>query len=130
MSVYDSNKIRNIAIVGHQGSGKTTLVESLIFASGGIEKKGEVEKKNTVSDYLPDEQRRQSSVSTSVVPIYHNDHKINLIDIPGNDDFVTEMLGVARTIKGAVLVVDASTMVQVGTVKAWNNLRKTNIYLY
>ena len=127
MSVYDSNKIRNIAIVGHQGSGKTTLVESLLFASGGIEKKGEVEKKNTVSDYLPDEQRRQSSVSTSVVPIYHKEHKINLIDIPGNDDFVTEMLGVARTIKGAVLVVDASTMVQVGTIKAWNNLRKRNI---
>ena len=71
MSVYESNKIRNIAIVGHQGSGKTTLVESLIFTSGGIEKKGEVEKKTTVSDYLPDEQRRQSSVSTAVVVIYY-----------------------------------------------------------
>lgn len=127
MSVYESNKIRNIAIVGHQGSGKTTLVESLIFTSGGIEKKGEVEKKTTVSDYLPDEQRRQSSVSTAVVPIYYKDHKINLIDLPGNDDFVTESLGVIRTIKGAVLVVDASTKVQVGTVKAWNLLRKRNI---
>ena len=89
MSVYESNKIRNIAIVGHQGSGKTTLVESLLFTSGGIEKKGEVEKKTTVSDYLPDEQRRPSSVSTAVVPIYYKDHKINLIDLPGNDDFVT-----------------------------------------
>ena len=127
MSVFDSTKIRNIAIVGHQGSGKTTLVESLLYTSGGIEKKGEVEKKNTVSDYLPDEQRRQCSISTSVVPLYYKDHKINLIDLPGNDDFVTESLGVTRIVKGAVLVVDASTKVQVGTVKAWNMLRKRNI---
>ena len=127
MSNFDSKKIRNIAIVGHQGSGKTTLVESLCFTSGGIDKKGEIEKKTTISDYLADEQRKQCSISTSIVPIYHNGHKINLIDLPGNDDFVTESLGVTRIVKGAVLVVDASCKVQVGTIKAWNMLRKRNI---
>lgn len=127
MSNFEPTKIRNIAILGHQGSGKTTLVEALCFASGGIEKKGEIEKKNTISDYLADEQRKMSSISTSLIPIYHNDYKINLIDLPGNDDFVTESIGVTRIIKGAVLVIDASTKVQVGTIKAWNTLRRRNI---
>lgn len=127
MSNFEPTKIRNIAILGHQGSGKTTLVEALCFASGGIEKKGEIEKKNTISDYLSDEQRKMSSISTSLIPIYHNDYKINLIDLPGNDDFVTESIGVTRIIKGAVLVIDASTKVQVGTIKAWNTLRRRNI---
>ncbi len=127
MSVFDASQIRNIAVVGHQSSGKTTLVESLAFCSGLINKKGEVEKKTTLSDYMNDEQRKQSSISTSIVPIYYNDHKINLLDLPGNDDFVTEVLGVTRIIKGAVLVIDASMKVQVGTIKAWNTLRKRNI---
>ena len=127
MNNFDSTKIRNIAILGHQGSGKTTLVESLLYTSGGIKVKGEVEKKNTVSDYLPDEQRKQTSLSTAIVPIYQGDYKINLIDLPGNDDFITESIGVTRIFKGAVLVVDASTKVQVGTIKAWNNLKKRHI---
>ena len=127
MERFDAKNIRNIAVLGHQGSGKTTLVESLYYITGGCKVKGEVEKKNTVSDYLPDEIRKQCSISTSVVPIYHNGHKINLIDIPGNDDFVSEALGVTRIVKGAVLVIDATTKVQVGTVKHWNFLRKRGI---
>ncbi len=127
MTTYDSKHIRNIAILGHQGSGKTTLVESLAFCSGLIDKKGEVEKKNTLSDFSIEEQKKLSSISTSIVPIYYDNHKINLIDLPGNDDFVSETLGVTRIIKGAVLVIDAFMKVQVGTIKAWNNLRKRNI---
>lgn len=127
MKIYEAKNIRNIALVGHQGSGKTTLVESLAYCSNLITKKGEITKKNTLSDFTNDEQRKQSSISTSIVPIYHKDHKINLIDLPGNDDFVTEMIGVTRIIKGAVLVIDATMKVQVGTVKAWNTLRKRNI---
>ena len=127
MKIFDPTKIRNIAVVGHQGAGKTTLVEALCFTSGGIEKKGEVEKKNTISDYLLDEQKKMTSISTSVVPIYYKDHKLNLIDLPGNDDFITESIGVTRIIKGAVIVIDAATKVQVGTIKAWNSLRKRNI---
>lgn len=127
MERFDAKNIRNIAVLGHQGSGKTTLVESLYYITGGSKVKGEVEKKNTVSDYLPDEIRKQCSISTSVVPIYHNGYKLNLIDIPGNDDFVSEALGVTRIVKGAVLVIDATTKVQVGTVKHWNFLRKRGI---
>ncbi len=127
MSVFEATQIRNIAILGHQGSGKTTLTESLAFCSELISSKGEVSKRNTISDFLIDEQKRQSSISTSIVPIYYNNHKLNLIDLPGNDDFVTEVIGVTRIIKGAVLVIDASMKVQVGTIKAWNTLRKRNI---
>ena len=124
---YTSEKIRDIAVLGHQGSGKTTLVEALALASGAIKQKGEVSKKNTISDYLLEEQMRQSSVSASIVPVEYNGYKLNLIDLPGNDDFVGEILSVTRLIKGAILVVDASSKVQVGTIKHWNILRKRNI---
>lgn len=127
MERYDSKNLRNIAVLGHQSSGKTTLVESLYYITGGTKVKGEVEKKSTVSDYLAVEQAKQSSVSTSVVPIYHKGHKLNILDIPGNDDFVGEAIGVIHIIKGAVLVVDASIGVQMGTIKHWKFLRKRNI---
>lgn len=119
--------IRNVAILGHQGSGKTTLVESLAFTSKLIPTKGEVEKKNTISDYSSDEQKRGSSIQTSVVPLHYEDYKINLLDIPGNDDFISEAIGVIGTIKGAVLVIDASVGVQVGTIKHYNLLRKKGV---
>lgn len=119
--------IRNVAILGHQGSGKTTLVESLAFTSKLIPNKGEVEKKNTISDYSSDEQKRGSSIQTSVVPLHYEDYKINLLDIPGNDDFISEAIGVIGTIKGAVLVIDASVGVQVGTIKHYNLLRKKGV---
>lgn len=119
--------IRNVAILGHQGSGKTTLVESLAFTSKLIPSKGEVEKKNTISDYSSDEQKRGSSIQTSVVPLHYEDYKINLLDIPGNDDFISEAIGVIGTIKGAVLVIDASVGVQVGTIKHYNLLRKKGV---
>lgn len=124
---YTSKNIRNIAILGHLGSGKTTLAESLAYCSGEIKTKGEVEKRNTVSDYLLEEQNRLSSISSSVMSITHNDTKINLIDIPGNDDFIAEVLSVTRLIKGAVIVVDAKAKVEVGTIKHWQILRKRNI---
>ena len=119
--------IRNVAILGHQSSGKTTLVESLAFTSGLISSKGEVEKKNTLSDYSPEEQKRGSSIQTSVVPLKYGEYKVNLLDIPGNDDFISEAIGVIGTIKGAVLVIDASIGVQVGTVKHYKLLRKKGV---
>ncbi len=127
MSKYSANNIRNVVILGHQSSGKTTLVESLAYVTGLISQKGEVEKKNTLSDYSADEQKRGASIQTAVVPVYAKDHKINLIDIPGNDDFISEMIGVTRIVKGAVLLIDASVGVQVGTVKHWNQLRHRGI---
>lgn len=122
----ESKNIRNVAVLGHQGSGKTTLVESLYSTTTG-EEKGSIEKKNTVSDYLKEEKNRLSSTSTSVVPIYYENHKINLLDIPGNDDFIWEAISVTHSIKGAVLVIDATSKVQIGTVKHFKLLRKRGI---
>ena len=127
MAKFDAKHIRNVIILGHQSSGKTTLVESLAFVSGLIPQKGEVERKNTLSDYSADEQKRGASIQTAVVPMTFKDHKINVIDVPGNDDFISEVIGVTGVVKGAVLVVDASVGVQVGTVKHWNQLRKRGI---
>ena len=127
MAKYDAKHIRNIIILGHQSSGKTTLVESLALGAGLISQKGEVERKNTLSDYTPAEQQRGASIQAAVVPMFFKDHKINIIDVPGNDDFISEVIGIAGVVKGAVLVVDASVGVQVGTVKHWNQLRRKNI---
>ncbi|MBO8428088.1 MAG: elongation factor G [Firmicutes bacterium] len=121
-----SSNIRNVAILGHQGSGKTSLVESIYSIANGTEK-GSIEKKNTISDYLKEEKNRLSSVSTSIVPVIYENHKINLLDIPGNDDFIWEVLSVTRSVKGAVLVIDASSKVQVGTIKHFKMLRKRGI---
>ena len=122
-----TENIRNVVILGHQSSGKTTLVESLAFTSKLIPQKGEVEKKTTISDYTPDEQKRGSSIQTAIIPLRYNDHKINLIDIPGNDDFISEAIGVVGAVKGAVLVIDASIGVQVGTVKHYKMLKKKGV---
>ena len=122
--------IRNVAVLGHQGSGKTTLVESLAYKVGLISEKGSIEKKNTISDYLPDEKKKQISISSSIVPLVYNDHKINLIDVPGNDDFIYETIGITRLTKGAILVIDASRGVQIGTVKHFNLLKKRGVPIF
>jgi len=120
------NNIRNVVVLGHQGSGKTTLVESL-YATVNKCAKGSVEKGTTVSDYLPEEKERLSSVRLSIVPLNFMDYKINLIDIPGNDDFVGEAISAIKVVKGAILVIDAQAKVEVETIKHWNFLRKRNI---
>ena len=127
MANFDAKNIRNVVILGHQSSGKTSLSESLAYVSGLVSTKGEVEKKNTISDYLADEQKRGGSIQTALVPITYKNHKINLLDVPGNDDFISEYIGVLGAVKGAVLLIDASVGVQVGTIKHWNQLRKHNV---
>ena len=127
---FSPDKIRNIAVVGHQSSGKTTLCESLAYKAGAIKEKGSIEKKNTISDYLADEKKKLSSLQSSIISFDYNDYHYNLIDIPGNDDFIFEMLGVTRLVKGAILVIDASKGVQVGTIKAFNRLRKRGVPIF
>ena len=122
-----TENIRNVVILGHQGSGKTSLVESLAFVSKLIPAKGEVEKKNTLSDYTPEEQKKGGSIQTSIIPLEYEGYKVNLIDIPGNDDFISETIGVTGVVKGAVLVIDASVGVQVGTIKHFNQLKKKGV---
>ena len=111
MATFDAKNIRNVLILGHQSSGKTTLSEALAFTSGLITSKGEVEKKNTISDYLPEEQKRGGSIQTAIVPLTYKEHKINLIDVPGNDDFISEYIGALGAVKGAILLIDAHPLV-------------------
>lgn len=127
---YSPVSIRNIAIVGHQGSGKTTLVESIAFIGSLINKKGSIEDKNTISDYLDDEKKKLCSLSTSIIPVEFQNHLFNLIDIPGNDDFVYELLSITHQVKGAVLVIDASKGVQIGTVKNFKSLKKAGVPIF
>ena len=123
---YDSDKIRNILFLGHQGSGKTTLVESMA-AIASKSPKGSIERKNTISDFTLEEKNRLSSCNLAIVPIEYEGYKLNLIDAPGNDDFVYEILGVLDMVKGAVLVIDAAKGIEVGTIKHYNFLKKHGV---
>ena len=121
-----SSKIRNIVILGHLQSGKTTLVESLYSITSGAPK-GSIENGTTISDYTAEEKAKMSSIKSSIVPINYKDYKINLIDVPGSDDFISEAISAVGVVKGAVVVIDAQAGVEVQTIKHWNMLRKKNI---
>ncbi|MDO9629810.1 MAG: elongation factor G [Acholeplasmataceae bacterium] len=127
MKEYNTKEIRNIAILGHQGSGKTSISEALLFAGKAIDKKGEVERKNTVSDYLVEEQMKLSSLSLSVLPVEWKDYKLNFIDVPGSDEFVGDLSQALEVVKGAVILIDALKGVEVGTERVWQEIRKRHI---
>ena len=119
MKGYTSETIRNVALLGHGGCGKTTFLESALLATGVIKKLGKVEDGNTVSDYDKMEIEKGYSINTSVVPIEWKDSKINFIDTPGYFDFVGEVNAAMRAAEAAVILVDAGAGVQVGTEAAW-----------
>lgn len=119
--------VRNVGVVGHQGAGKTTLVEALAFATGVTTRLGRVEEGNTISDYDPEEQQRGMSISTSLVSIEHNGTRINLLDTPGYADFVGEVVAATSVIDSVIVVVDASSGVQVGTETVWRMAGKRGI---
>lgn len=124
MKGYSSNKIRNIALVGHGGCGKTTFVESLLLQTGIINRMGKVEDGNTVSDYDKMEKEKGYSINTSVVPIIWNDTKINFVDTPGVFDYVGEVNAAMRAVEAVCILVDGGAGVQVGTEKAWRLCEK------
>lgn len=119
MRAYGPERIHNIGIFGHLGSGKTTLAEAMLLTAHAIPRMGRVEDGSTVSDYDPDEHRRGMSVSLSVLPLEWHDDKINLIDTPGSADFVADVAAAMRILDGAVIVLDASAGVEVGTELVW-----------
>ena len=124
MKTYQADKIRNVALVGHSGSGKTTLTEAILYATGVTKKQGRVDDGNTVSDFSKEEINRKVSISTTSIPVEWNNVKFNILDTPGYFDFVGETYGALRASEGAILVVDASSGIEVGTEKAWALLEK------
>lgn len=127
MKEYSAKQIRNVALLGHLGSGKTSLAESLLFLGKAIAKKGEVERKTTVSDYLPEEQNRLTSLSTSLIPVEWNGYKINFLDTPGSEEFVGEIEQDLAVVDGAIVLIDAQKGIEVGTERVWDELRERNI---
>ncbi len=122
MKEYKTANIRNVVLLGHGGSGKTSLAEAMLYASGGATRLGKVEEGTTVSDFEPEEVRRHISISTAIVPVEWNGHKINVIDAPGYTDFVGEVKGAIRAADAALVLVDASSGVEVGTELSWSYL--------
>ena len=125
MNVYDADHVRNVALVGHQGSGKTTLAESMLYVSGAINRLGTVEEQNTVSDYHPSEHERGMSIFTSLLHAEWKGHKINILDTPGYLDFLGEVVTALKVADTAIFVLDAVEGVQVGTEQAWRYCQRT-----
>jgi elongation factor G len=126
MKSYASDKIRNVALVGHGGSGKTTFIEAIVNQVGLTGRMGRVEDGNTVSDYDKMEAEKGYSINTTVVPIDWKGTKINFIDTPGFFDFVGEVNAAMRAAEVAAILVDAAQGVQVGTEQAWKACEKNN----
>lgn len=123
MKDYQPDKIKTIALLGHQGSGKTSLIESLLFVNKLITKKGTTEDGNTHSDYTKEERNMKVSIYSSVFPIEYQDYKFNFLDTPGFLDFVSEVNSALKVAQSAVLLVDASKGIEVGTRLMWKSIR-------
>ena len=127
MNVYKTENIRNVVLLGHGGAGKSTLAEAFGFTTGVITRMGTIADGNTISDFDKEEQKRQFSISTTIIPIEFNGIKINVIDTPGYFDFIgatEEGLSVADA---AVIVVNAKSGIEVGAIKAWGFCEKYRI---
>ena len=126
MKVYQTNEIKNIALIGSAGSGKTTLAESMLFEAGIIKRRGTVEQKNTVSDYFPVEQEYGYSVFSTVFHVEWNNKKLNIIDCPGSDDFVGGAITALNVTDQAVILVNGQYGPEVGTQNAFRYTEKLN----
>ena len=119
MKTYDLSHIKNVAVLGHAGCGKTTLVESMLFEAGVIPRRGSVEAGTTVSDYTDIEHERGSSMFTTVCNLDWRTYKINLLDTPGYDDFIGETITALRVAESGILVLNSTNGVEVGTETIW-----------
>ena len=126
MKVYQTNEIKNIALLGSSGSGKTTLVEAMLFESGVIKRRGSVAAKNTVSDYFPVEQEYGYSVFSTVLHVEWNNKKLNIIDCAGSDDFVGSTVTALNVTDTAIILLNGQYGVEVGTQNHFRYTEKLN----
>lgn len=127
MKVYQTKEIRNVALIGGNRVGKTTLAEAMAFHGGVISRRGTVEDKNTISDYRDVELERQQSIQATVMYAEHDGVKINMIDCPGFDDFIGEVIGSLRVADTAIMIINAQNGVDVGAEIQWRWTKKMNV---
>lgn len=127
MKEYKSEQIRNVAVLGHAGKGKTTLIEGLLYSTGLIDRMGKTEEGTTAMDFDPEEQNRGISISTSLAPIEWKGAKVNFLDIPGYFDMVGEMVGALRVVDAAVIVCSATSGLSVGADKAYKACKQNGV---
>lgn len=120
MKTVGTENIRNVCLVGHGGSGKTSLAEAMLFASGTVNRLGKIDDGSTTCDYDPEEVKRKISINTALAPLLYKDVKINLVDTPGYADFIGEVIGALKVVETALVVVDAVAGVEVQTEKVWH----------
>ena len=127
MKTYPPERIRNVAVIGSGGSGKTTLAEALLYKSGAIPRQGRIEDGNTTGDFDPEEIKRKISIHSSLLPLEYEDHKINLIDTPGYIDFAGEGIAALHVVEGVIVVIDATTGPGAGLDLLWQEADKLNL---
>ncbi|SFG75342.1 elongation factor G [Lachnospiraceae bacterium C7] len=127
MNVYTTDKIRNVVLLGHGGSGKSSLVEAMAYLANLTNRMGKIEDKNTISDYNKEEMKRGFSIKTSLIPIPWQDCKINILDTPGYFDFVGEVEEAASVADAAIITVSGKAGVETGTKKAWEICEKYHL---
>ena len=127
MKVFTTDKIRNVVLLGHGGSGKTSLVEAIAFLAGKTTRMGTVEAGNTLSDFEKEEIKRRNSLKTTIIPIEWEDHKINLMDTPGFHDYIGEAEEAVAAADAAIIVVSGKAGVEAGTIRAWEMCEKRSL---
>src|ERR687883_312910 len=123
----EPGKIRNVAVVGHRSTGKTSLAEAMLFQAGAVNRLGTVEQGSTVADWDEDEHRRQMSLSASLCHLEWQGRKINLIDTPGDPGFQGDMIASLRVVEGALVVTSAVMGVEVQTSRAWERAERLEL---
>ena len=120
MADLNTGQIRNVALAAHNGAGKTSLADALLFTSGGASRQGKVDDQTSLSDYEPEEQRRGSSIQLAILPCSWKDHRVNILDTPGYPDFRGDMLSAIRVADSVLIVISAASGIEVGAQHAWN----------
>lgn len=127
MPAVDAHKIRNVSVIGHRGTGKTSLTEAILFSAGAINRLGTVEQGTTVADWDEDEKKRQLSISASLCNFNWQDHVINCFDTPGDPSFHADSIASLRVVEGAVMVMNAAAGLEVQHERLWAHCEENNV---